>query len=173
MRVTFKYDDRAVVTNDLSTRSAVDFVMLADDYGQHDQPIKTDCTDDPTTDTDSLWYHYAPQSNACKARIQNELTAIANERRALGAGDDVIGPAEAHRWFSPVTAKLDPKKLRRANSRPSTTASTASATARATRSSSTRSSASTATRTTRTTTSPRRRRAFSARCSARSRISAR
>ena len=111
LRVTFKYDDRAVVTNDLSTRSAVDFVMLSDDYGKHDQPIKTDCTDDPTTDTDSLWYHYAPQQSACKTRIQNELTAIANERRALGAGDDVIGPAEANRWFSPVTARLDPKKL--------------------------------------------------------------
>jgi hypothetical protein len=111
LRVTFSYDDRAVVTNDLQTRSTVDFVMLADDYGTHDQPLKTDCTDDPTTDTDSLWYHYAPENSACAARIQNELTRIANERRALGAGDDVIGPTEAHRWFSPVTAKLEPKKL--------------------------------------------------------------
>jgi hypothetical protein len=111
MRVTFKYDDRAVVTNDLSTRTAVDFVMLADEYGKHDAPLKTECTDDPTTDTDSLWYHYQPQSSACRTRIQNELTAIAKQKQALASGDDVIGPAEANRWFMPVTAKLDPKKL--------------------------------------------------------------
>ena len=110
-RVTFTYDDRAVVTNDLSTRTAVDFVMLADDYGRHDQPLKTDCSDDPTTDTDSLWYHYQPQSSACASRIQNELTAIAQEKHALGAADDVIGPVEANRWFMPVTARLDPRKL--------------------------------------------------------------
>ncbi len=111
MRVTFPYDDRAVVTNDLSSRTAIDFVMLADDYGRHDQPIKTECTDDPTTDTDSLWYHYQPQSSACKTRIQNELTAISNEKRANGNADDVVGPAEANRWFMPVTARLAPKQL--------------------------------------------------------------
>jgi hypothetical protein len=110
-RVTFTYDDRAVVTNDLSTRTAVDFVMLADDYGRHDAPLKTDCTDDPTTDTDSLWYHYQPQSSACAARIQSELTVIAQQKQKLGSADDVIGPAEANRWFMPVTARLDPKKL--------------------------------------------------------------
>ena len=110
-RVTFKYDDRAVVTNTLSTRTAVDFVMLADDYGQHAAPLKTDCTDDPTTDTDSLWYHFQPQSTACRTRIQTELTAIAAERRANVGGDGVVGPAEARRWFVPVTAKLDPRQL--------------------------------------------------------------
>ena len=110
-RVTYRYDDRAVVTDALSSRTAVDFVMLADDYGQHDQPIKTDCTDDPTTDTDSLWYHYQPQSSACLARIQAELSAIAAEKRANGNADSVVGPAEARRWFMPVTAKLDPKQL--------------------------------------------------------------
>lgn len=110
-RVTFKYDDRAVVTNGLSSRTAVDFVMLADDYGQHAAPLKTDCTDDPTTDTDSLWYHYQPQSAACRARIQTELDAIGAERRANGGGDATVGPAEARRWFVPVTAKLDPQKL--------------------------------------------------------------
>lgn len=110
-RVTFKYDDRAVVTDSLSSRTAIDFVMLADDYGQHDAPIKTDCTDDPTTDTDSLWYHYQPTAAKCRTRIQNELTAIAAERRANGNSDGIVGPAEARRWFMPVTAKLDAKQL--------------------------------------------------------------
>ncbi|HEY8073849.1 MAG TPA: hypothetical protein VIF62_07065, partial [Labilithrix sp.] len=111
MRVTYKYDDHAVVTNSLSARSTVDFVMLADDYGQHDQPLKTDCVDDPTTDTDSLWYHYQPQNAACATRVQNELAAIASEQKKNGNAPDVVGPAEAHRWFLPVTAKLDAPQL--------------------------------------------------------------
>ena len=119
-RISFKYDDRAVVTNALAARSAVDFVMLADDYAQHVDPLKTDCSDDATTDTDSLWYHYYPQGASCRARVQAELDAIAAETSALSSGSsdggggnasDRIGPAEAGRWFMPVTAKLDPPKL--------------------------------------------------------------
>ena len=113
-RITFPYDDRAVVTNDLSSRTAIDFVVLADDYSAHDAPLKTDCTDDPTTDTDSLWYHYQPQNAACNTRVQNELTAIASEQKAnaaVGSTDSVVGPAEAHRWFMPITARLDPANL--------------------------------------------------------------
>jgi len=111
MRVTYKYNDRAVVTNALANKSTVDFVMLADDYGTHDAPLKMDCTDDPTTDTDSLWYHYQPQNAACRTRITNELTAIGAEQKANGSSPDLVGPAEAHRWFLPVTAKLDPAQL--------------------------------------------------------------
>jgi hypothetical protein len=112
-RVIFPYDDRAVVTNTLAQRSAVDFVMLADDYGQHADPVKQDCTDDPTTDTDSLWYHYEPQTSACQSRIKAELAKIATEAQSLGTSPapSKIGPAEAGRWFMPVTAKLDAPKL--------------------------------------------------------------
>ena len=111
-RVIFPYDDRAVVTNTLAARSAIDFVMLADDYGQHADPLKQDCTDDPTTDTDSLWYHYEPQTSACQSRIKTELAKIATEAQSLGAADPArIGVAEAGRWFMPVTAKLDAPKL--------------------------------------------------------------
>ena len=110
-RILFPYDDRAVVTNTLAARSAIDFVMLADDYGQHADPLKQDCTDDSTTDTDSLWYHYEPQTSACEARIKTELAKLATEKQAIGADPSKIGPAEAGRWFMPVTAKLDPPKL--------------------------------------------------------------
>ncbi len=111
LRVTYRYDDRAVVTNTLAARSAIDFTMLADDYGAHADPLKTACTDDSTTDTDSLWYHYAPGNAACQTKVRAELAAIAAERSALGEGDTKVGPVEAGRWFLPVTAKLDPPKL--------------------------------------------------------------
>ena len=111
LRVTFPYDDRAVVTHDLAARSTVDFVVLQGDYGAHADPLKTDCSDDATTDTDSLWYHYAPQASACQRRVQDELSAIAAENHALSGAPDVIGPREAQRWFLPLTAKLDAPKL--------------------------------------------------------------
>ena len=47
--------------------------MLADDYGTHADPLKHDCSDDTTTDADSLWYHYYPQGSACQTRIKAEL----------------------------------------------------------------------------------------------------
>ncbi len=109
LRVTFPYDDRAVVTDSLASRSAIDFTMLADDYAGHADPLKHDCSDDTTTDTDSLWYHYSPQGSACQTRIKAELAAIQKETSAL-AGVDAIGPSEAARWFMPVTAKLDAPK---------------------------------------------------------------
>jgi hypothetical protein len=111
VRVTYRYDDRAVVTNTLAARSALDFTMLADDYSAHADPLKTACTDDSTTDTDSLWYHYAPESSACQSKIKAELAQIAAEKSALGPSDAKVGPIEAARWFLPVTAKLDPPKL--------------------------------------------------------------
>jgi hypothetical protein len=110
-KVTFRYDDRAVVTNTLATRSAVDFTLLFDDYTQHDAPLKTDCTDDPTTETDSLWYHYEPQRASCVARIRAEQQAIGDEARQLGSAPGRIGPKEAARWFIPVTARLDAPQL--------------------------------------------------------------
>jgi len=110
LRVRYRYDDRVVVTRALSSRSTVELTMLADDYGKHDAPLKTDCTDDPTTDTDSLWYHYMPQKTACRARITKESDAIRQETIALGKAAGRIGPTEASRWFMPVVAKLDPPK---------------------------------------------------------------
>lgn len=105
-RVVYRYDDRAVVTKTLASRSTVDFTMLAGNYDGYADVLKRDCSDDATTDTESLWYHFYPQSAACRARIREEVAAIGAERR-----DGTIGPREAARWFLPVTAKLDPPKV--------------------------------------------------------------
>ena len=48
--------------------SAIAVTMLADDYGRHADPIKNECTDDRTTDTDSIWFHFAPAQAACKTQ---------------------------------------------------------------------------------------------------------
>ncbi len=108
VRVTYPYDDVAVVIDSLQSSSAVAFTMLADDYGQHASPLIQSCSDDTTTDTDSLWYHYTPTMASCQALIQGELTAIQTEQQGLGGDVTKVGVHEAGRWFMPVTAKLDP-----------------------------------------------------------------
>jgi len=107
-RVTYAYDDTAVVSDDLASQSALDFVMLADDYEQHVAPLQQDCSSNPSDDPASFWYDFAPQNSACQTRIQNELSAIAQEQSALGGRANTVGPKEAGRWFMPVTATLDP-----------------------------------------------------------------
>lgn len=108
LRVTYRYDDRAVVTNALAKRSTVDFVLLADDYAAHADVLKRDCSDDVTTDTDSLWYHFMPQTAACRARITAEGQAVTAAAAKLSPG--TVSSAEANRWFLPITARLDPVK---------------------------------------------------------------
>ncbi|HEX7603355.1 MAG TPA: hypothetical protein VF316_17170 [Polyangiaceae bacterium] len=111
LKVTFPYADRAVVTNALASRSAVDFTMLAGDYAGYADTLKKSCSDDVTTDTDSLWYHFQPTIPACKTLVAAELSRIQTEQGKLAGHPGAIGPAEAGRWFMPVTAKLGPAKV--------------------------------------------------------------
>jgi hypothetical protein len=111
VRVDYTYKDRAVVANALKNTGAIAFTMLAGDYTQHADSLKQSCSDDPTTDTDSLWYHFEPSTAACQTAIQNELSSISAERAKLGQNASKVGPAEVQRWFMPVTAKLGPVKV--------------------------------------------------------------
>jgi hypothetical protein len=110
-RVRYRYDDRAVVTDDLHGASTVSFVMLSGDYAAHADDLRTYCSDDRDADTDSLWYHFEPQRYSCRQQIDAERTEIADERSALGDDPGLMGPTEAGRWFLPVTAGLDPAQV--------------------------------------------------------------
>ena len=110
LKVTYPYDDVAVVSNSLASTSAVSYTMLAGDYSAYASTLIQNCSDDTTTDTDSLWYHYTPTMSSCASLIQSELTAIQTETSALHDSSK-IGPHEAGRWFMPVTARLDAPQL--------------------------------------------------------------
>jgi hypothetical protein len=148
-RVTYPYNDVAVVTNSLQSSSAVAFTMLAGDYSSYATQLIQNCSDDTTTDEDSLWYHYTPTMSSCASLIEAELTAIQTETTALAGDATKVGPHEAK---FPVN-----------RTRPNTIVFTESAPTRA-RFSSTRSSASTPTRPIPTTFWDKRRSTFCARC---------
>ncbi len=111
LQVTYPYMDKAVVTKALAKQSAVDFTMLAGDYGQHASSLIQSCSDDTTTDVDSLWYHFAPAMTSCQSLIDAETQRIAAEQTKLAGHPGAIGPSEAGRWFQPVTAKLGPANV--------------------------------------------------------------
>jgi hypothetical protein len=106
LKVTYPYSDKAVVTKALAKQSAIDFTMLAGDYSQHAQSLIQSCSDDTTTDVDSLWYHFSPALASCQSLLSDEASRIQNEQSALASHPGAIGPSEAGRWFQPVTAKL-------------------------------------------------------------------
>lgn len=109
-KVTFSYDDVAVVTNSLASTNAVSFTMLAGDYSSYAGTLIQKCSDDTTTDVDSLWYHYTPQMTSCASLVTSELSAIGSETSAIHDSSKV-GPHEVGRWFMPVTAQLDAPEL--------------------------------------------------------------
>lgn len=106
LKVTYPYSDKAVVTKSLDAQSAIDFTMLAGDYSQHATTLIQSCSDDTTTDTDSLWYHFEPSLASCQSLLNGETSRIQSEQSKLAGHPGVIGPSEAGRWFQPVTAKL-------------------------------------------------------------------
>jgi len=106
LKVTYPYSDKAVVTKALANQSAVDFTMLAGDYSQHATTLIQSCSDDTTTDVDSLWYHFQPSLGSCQSLMNDETSRIQSEQSALSGHPGAIGPSEAGRWFQPVTAKL-------------------------------------------------------------------
>lgn len=118
LRVVYPYKDRAVVTHSLDARSAVSFTMLAGDYASYADALRATCSDDPKTETDSLWFHFDPASSSCQKAITSELSTIAAETTKLGSKPLVIGPTEASRRFLSVTAKLGPVKASVAGASP-------------------------------------------------------
>ena len=111
LRVTYPYNDVAVAIDSLAKTSAVDFVVLADDYSQHYTPLQQSCSDDTTIDVGSFWYDYDLTLSSCQSLINQDLSAIQTEQQALGSSTTTIGPHEAGRWFMPLTAKLDAPAL--------------------------------------------------------------
>ena len=119
LKVTYSYNDKAILSRALDARSAVDFVMLANDYAPYAEDLKENCSDDSQTNTDSLWYHYEPSRASCKKLINSELEKIQKERNQLLAlsgivspstpatiAPSIVTPTEATRWFVPATATL-------------------------------------------------------------------
>lgn len=105
-RVRYTYDDRAVVSRKYDRLSSTPLTLLFGDYAAKAAQVKASCSDDKQSETDSLWYHFAPELTSCRTLMSTESTALVGERKALGADTLKVGPAEVNRLFMPLTMKL-------------------------------------------------------------------
>lgn len=106
LRVRYTYDDRAVVARKYDRLSSTPLTLLFGDYAAKAATVKASCSDDKQSETDSLWYHFAPELTSCRTLMSTESSALVAERKALGADTLKVGPAEVSRLFMPLTMKL-------------------------------------------------------------------
>ena len=78
--------------------------MLYGDYVANAAALIPICSDDQTTDADSLWYHYQPGIASCASAIKTEQTAINTEHATLAP--NTLGPKDLARRFLGVRATL-------------------------------------------------------------------
>jgi hypothetical protein len=104
-RITYHYQDLALVPNSLGA-TVVTIPLLFGDYVATAAQLIPDCADDPTTEADSLWYHYDPTASACANDIATEADAIDTASALLHPGQ--IAAADTQRRFLQVRASLGP-----------------------------------------------------------------
>lgn len=103
-RIRYKYSDVALVRKK-TTALQQPVALLFGDYAARAATLKPSCSDDQTTDADSLWFHFTPQQASCSKAMQKELDAINAAQKGLDAAKQV-SKAEVDRNFLTVRANL-------------------------------------------------------------------
>ncbi len=104
-RVRFHYHDTALVEKGSQPTGPITLTMLYGDYIAGASQLIPICSDDQTTDADSLWYHYQPGLPQCAAAITAEQRAIDSAQQGLDATKQ-LSSADAGRKFLSTRATL-------------------------------------------------------------------
>jgi len=108
-RVRYHYHDTALVERGQPTSATIDLTMLFGDYVARAGELIPLCSDDQTTDGDSLWYHYQPKTQpACAQAIKTEQAQIDKDRQTLADLATQITTSDANRRFLATRATLAP-----------------------------------------------------------------
>jgi hypothetical protein len=105
-RVRYHYHDVALVEHDRIPSGPLDLTLLFGDYVARAGELIPICSDDPSTDADSLWYLYLRGRNACRTAIRAEQTAMASAQAQLVDPSHQIGVRDADRRFIQTRATL-------------------------------------------------------------------
>jgi len=105
-RVRYHYHDVALVERSRIPKAPIDLALLFGDYVARAGELIPLCSDDATTEPDSLWYHYQPQQSACRAAIRAEQKAIDAARATLADPTTQISAKDANRRFLATRATL-------------------------------------------------------------------
>jgi hypothetical protein len=104
-RVRYHYHDLALVPKTYKS-TTFSITELFGDYIARAGELSPICSDDPSVEPDSLWFHYEPGSWKCKDRIQKELDQINADTAALSDSEQQLSESDANRRFLTVRASL-------------------------------------------------------------------
>ncbi len=107
-RVVYHYRDTALVDRDRIPTGPFDLTLLFGDYQARRGELVPACVDDPTTEADSIWYHYAPRRWDCRGKIAAEVEAIAGATASLTDSAAQVARVDHDRRFLPTRASLTP-----------------------------------------------------------------
>jgi hypothetical protein len=107
-RVRFHYHDVALVEQSALPLSSIDLTLLFGDYVARAGELTPLCSDDASSEPDSLWYHFAPRRSTCRTAIRNEQQTIADATALLADPAAQIAARDADRRFVSMKATLAP-----------------------------------------------------------------
>jgi hypothetical protein len=114
VRVRYRYTDRAVVPVTLATRTAISLGLLTGSYESQTERILKECTGNQAHDREfasAIWYVFNPTLSSCKAAMTDEQLTIDTARKGLTDPKNQVVAAEVNRLYTPMTAKLESKKM--------------------------------------------------------------
>ncbi len=110
-KVTYVYNDAAVVPVAMATRTALSTAVMNPDYASQNARILTECTandDEAKEFENSIWYVFDPSVDGCHAAIAKEQKTIDADTAKIATGD--VAQSEIDRLYVPITVKLSSAK---------------------------------------------------------------
>ncbi len=119
LRVSYRYNDVAVVTKSYAYKSTLPLAVLGKDASSQSDRVYTECTDNSAHTRDyPLWYEFDPARASCRTAISTEQNAIAAESKKLTDKKTQVTKLEVDRLYLPITVSLGPDKTNTGKSYP-------------------------------------------------------
>lgn len=119
LKVTYRYNDLAVLPKSMARRSALPLALLGKDYASKTSRILTECTSNDSHAQEfagSIWYVFEPTVAPCKTAMAREQKEIDAHRAKLAIGQ--VSKLEVERLYVPTTVRLAGDKTNKGTSYP-------------------------------------------------------
>jgi hypothetical protein len=119
LRVSYRFNDVAVVDKSYKYRSSLPLAVLGQNAQAQADRVYTECTDGSEhTREYPLWYEFDPSRSSCRSAIQKEQSGIESARQKLTDRQTQVSKREAERLYLPITVQLGPDKTNQGKSYP-------------------------------------------------------
>lgn len=110
-KVTYTYNDAAVVPVAMATRTALSTAVMNPDYASQNARILKECTANDSEAQEfenSIWYVFDPSVDGCHDAIAAEQKQIDADAKKIATG--TIPASEVERLYIPITVRLSSSK---------------------------------------------------------------